>query len=421
MVAMAVRWYVASLVVPIIASAGSGWSSPIPPDDGVRRMLERHGLTVGLEVTYALQGIADGGLGAPLRERVSEDDVGNVASAIAELALDTGGAGWWRGGTVDARLEARAGRSIVQRAGTVSAVDNAALFPNVVAAFDDEVAAVTKLTFTQSVGGGLAFFGGLLDTAEGDANALAGAALSNRHFLNAALLYAPVEDATVPNVALGGGVLFEPSDAVSASFSVFGTEETAGTNPFDHVEGATFSVESTVAHALAGRAGAQTFGGLYGIDARRADIATDPRLGIALLLRGRGIPETSTDTWAVYYNAHQFVVGDAERGAGVFVRFGFSDGDPNPVRWSWAGGLAGRALLPRRPDDTWGLGAFVLGLSDADLLRGLRVGDEVGGELFYVLAVTSWLQLTADAQVVDSALPRSDTVWVLGMRTRIAL
>ena len=51
----------------------------------------------------------------------------------------------------------------------------------------------------------------------------------------------------------------------------------------------------------------------------------------------------------------------------------------------------------------------------------VNVGDEVGGELFYNLALTSWLHLTLDAQVVDSGLPRSETVWVLGVRTQIEL
>jgi porin len=389
---------------------------------GVRDALAARGLRVGVELTYAFQGIAAGGVDGPLFARRSgEEETGNVASGTLELAFETEKAGWWRGGTLDTRLEARVGRSILQRAGTVSAVDNDALFPNVVAAFDDEVAAVTKLSFTQRLGERLEVFAGLLDAAEGDANALAGSALSNEHFLNSALLYSLVEDATVPNVAFGGGLLLDPTEEVSLAFSVFGTEETAGTNPFAHVAGTTFSLEGTVAHTLLARAGAQTFGALYGIDARRVDIAADPRLGLAGVLAGDGVPDTSADTWALYYNAHQFFVGDDERGAGLFMRVGFSDGDPNPVRWNWAGGFGGRALLPARPNDTWAVGAFYLGLSHADLLKGLQVGDEVGGEMYYSVAVKSWLRLTVDAQVVDSALPHTDTVWVLGIRTQVGL
>ena len=60
-------------------------------------------------------------------------------------------------------------------------------------------------------------------------------------------------------------------------------------------------------------------------------------------------------------------------------------------------------------------------MSDEDLLKGLDVGDEVGAELFYNLAVTPWLHVTSDVQLIDPALPRADTVWVLGMRAHLNL
>ena len=54
-----------------------------------------------------------------------------------------------------------------------------------------------------------------------------------------------------------------------------------------------------------------------------------PRLGLIGLLFGLPIPTTTADTWALYYNAHQFLQGDAECGWGVFTRLGVSDGNPN--------------------------------------------------------------------------------------------
>src|SRR6185436_3502770 len=119
-------------------------------------------------LTYAFQGVAAGGLTGPVFDRVSsEDDTGNVFSGDLNLAIDSEKAGLWRGGSFEVRLEGRAGRSAVQRAGTVSAVDNDALFPNVIDRFDDEAVAITKLTVTQYAGETIALFGGLLDTAEG--------------------------------------------------------------------------------------------------------------------------------------------------------------------------------------------------------------------------------------------------------------
>jgi len=62
-----------------------------------------------------------------------------------------------------------------------------------------------------------------------------------------------------------------------------------------------------------------------------------------------------------------------------------------------------------------------VGMSDEDLLQGMGVDDEVGGEVFYNVAVTPWFHVTLDAQVIDSALPLADTAWVLGLRTHFDL
>jgi porin len=105
----------------------------------------------------------------------------------------------------------------------------------------------------------------------------------------------------------------------------------------------------------------------------------------------------------------------------MFARFGISDGDPNPVKWNLAWGLGGQGLLPTREQDRWGLGAFYLAMSDEDLLKGLGVDDEVGAELFYNVALTPWVHITPDVQVIESALPRADTVWVLAIRTHLNL
>ena len=386
---------------------------------GHRDRIEARGLRVDLDATYTFQGVASGGLDSRVAALLTaEDDLGNTFSSDLILELDSERAGLWRGGLLRVRVEGRAGESAIERAGTVSPVGNEPIYPNVVDDFDGEVIAFTELTLFQSIGRGFGVFGGLMNTAEGDANTLAGSAISNEHFLNSALLYSLVEDATVANSALGGGISYEPSERLVGSVSAFGTSETAGTDPFSGWQGTTFSTEWTFAHALGERPGAQTLGFLYGIDASRTDIARSPRVAIGSILLGLPVPSTDADTWSLYYNAEQFVHGDAERGVGVFLRLGFSDGNPNPIRWNLAAGLGGTGIVPGRPSDRFGAGFFYLGVSDADLLRGLGVGDEVGGELFYDFALTGWLRITADAQVVDPARPVSGTAVVLALRTR---
>lgn len=257
---------------------------------GVREGLSAAGLTIDFDATYTFQGVAAGGFDGPFFDLFSDEgDTGNTFSGDLMLGLDTAKAGLWRGGTFKVCVEGRAGRSVLQRAGSVSAVNNDALFPDVVDKFDDDVTAITELTYTQHLCDKVALFGGLLNTAEGDANEIAGSALSNTHFLNSAMLYSLVEDATTPNVSLGGGILFELSEDLSGSFSVFGTQETAGENPFDHTQGTTFSTEWTMGHKLLERPGAQTCGFLYGINGSRANIAANPRIVLLSILGTRRV------------------------------------------------------------------------------------------------------------------------------------
>lgn len=395
-------------------------STEVTPDDwtGRRARWTQAGLKFNFDATYVFQGVAAGGLAGPLFPAFSnEHDTGHTVSGDLRSEFDTGKAGWWDGGLLKARLQVRTGRSVVQRAGSVAAVNNDALFPNVEDKFDDTAFAISELTYRHTLSDTIAIYGGLLNTALGDENALAGSSLSHSHFLNFALLYSVVEDATVPHVALGGGLEFNPRENVSGSFSVFGSDETAGENPFRTYQGTTLATEWTMTHALAERTGAQTFGFLYGINELNTNIAADPRLVLTAILLDVPIPQTISNTWSFYYNAHQFVQGNEEGGWGVFARWGFSDGNPNFVKQNAALGLGGIGLLPRRDRDRWGLGTYLVDMSNEDLLKGLHVGNEVGGEVYYSIAAWKSVYVTFDAQVMDSAVPRVNRTWVFGMRT----
>ena len=383
---------------------------------GARTRWEESGLSLELRAVYTLQGVVAGGIdGTPLEALSSEDELGNTGSLDFVVGLDTGKAGLWSGGSFSLRIDARAGRSALSRAGTISAVNLDALIPNVTDRFDEETLAITDFSYAHDLGGGFAVYGGLLNTWEGDANELAGSAMSASHFLNGALLYSAVEDATVPNVALGGGVEWS-GEVFSGSVSLFATEESAGENPF-RADGVTLSTEWTFSHQVGELGGAQTIGFLYGGAVERTELAQDPRQFLARLLLGLAVPTTSDATWALYYNAHQYLKGNAEAGWGLFVRFGVSDGDPNPVAWNLAFGASGRGTFAGRDADSWGAGLFVLGASDEDLLAGMGIDREVGAEAYYALEVVPGFRVTIDAQVIDSALDVVDTTWVLGLRT----
>jgi len=95
--------------------------------------------------------------------------------------------------------------------------------------------------------------------------------------------------------------------------------------------------------------------------------------------------------------------------AGVFFRFGVSDGKANPIKYHYNLGIGGKGMIPGRPHDTFGLGWSYVELSDK-LIPNLRAFLDLGlerehaVELYYSVAVTPWLCVTPDLQIVQSVL-----------------
>lgn len=144
-----------------------------------------------------------------------------------------------------------------------------------------------------------------------------------------------------------------------------------------------------------------------------------------------------SDTWAVLYNFDQYFwqpKGDPKRGVGIFFTFGATDGNPNPIKYSYSMGIGGNGVVPGRPHDNFGLGwartefskDFVPFLRD-QLPLGLDHEDAI--ELYYNAALTPWLNLTADLQIINPGLKKTlgsggqlrdvDTPVVAGLRLNI--
>ncbi len=138
---------------------------------------------------------------------------------------------------------------------------------------------------------------------------------------------------------------------------------------------------------------------------------------VAGLVVNGAIPKTNKDSWAFYYNADQYIQGNEQRGWGPFLRFGVSDGDPNPIKWNIAAGIGGKGPFARQGKRP--LGCWVLITSASATLRcstWWKLNSEVGGELFYNLGITPAMHLTFDAQAVSSARPRQQTALIFGAR-----
>jgi porin len=111
------------------------------------------------------------------------------------------------------------------------------------------------------------------------------------------------------------------------------------------------------------------------------------------------------------------------KGLGLYAKAAIADGNPNPIRGSFVGGIAGHAIVPGRPLDYVGVGYFFYNFSNELQDAVAQLGDfddEQGIEAYYTLAVTPWLRLTADLQWVDPATGANKSMWVGGLRARLA-
>ena len=121
-----------------------------------------------------------------------------------------------------------------------------------------------------------------------------------------------------------------------------------------------------------------------------------------------------SNTWAVYYNFDQYLwhpEGDPKRGIGVFFRFGASDGVANPVKYATTSASAARGG-PGAPHDNFGIGWARTELSDnfvpvpASAAR-LGLDHEDAVELYYNAAITKWLRISLDLQVINPGLQKT--------------
>jgi porin len=111
------------------------------------------------------------------------------------------------------------------------------------------------------------------------------------------------------------------------------------------------------------------------------------------------------------------------KGLDFVLKAAIADGNPNIIQSSIIIGLAGQGMIPGRPDDSFGIGAFAYNFSNALQSRVnplLDFNDEQGLEAWYNLALTRWWKLGADLQLINPATGRNDVAVTGGLRTSIA-
>ncbi len=389
---------------------------------GARNDLASKGITFDANLTQIEQGVVDGGKNGAWEYGGRGNLTGN---------LDTQKLGLWPGGFLTAELEGNWSDSVNAKTGSLMPVNTNQLFPlptgnNV---------AMPNLTFAQFVSPYAGAAVGKFDTMlSGDPNEFAHGK-GDGQFFNLAFNINPTLLLAVPASTLGAGLIVLPTKDPSAAivnFSVLSSTGKASTFGFDDLssDNLSFVGQGRVRTDFFGLSGHQLVGAAY---SNKQFTQLDQRIGF--VIQNRRFSKQD-GTWAVYYNFDQFVYEidpNAGRGVGLFGRFGASDGDANPLHYFGSFGVGGKGIMSERPLDRCGIGYYYLAVANPTFqvpIAGTKsfLRDEWGFEAFYNIAITPWMLLTPDLQVVGPSQKRQitngesiETATVLGIRVQLIL
>ena len=388
---------------------------------GIRNDLAAKGITFDMNLTQVYQGILDGGKDKAWKY----GGRGNFT-----INVDTQKLGLWPGGFFTVEVEGNFTNTVNALTGALMPVNSSQLYPTPSAVKNNNlnVPNVSFMQFFSHYAGVVIGKLATLTDTSGDMNEFAHGK-GDIQFMNLAFNINPVVSLIVPYSTLGGGFIIlptkDPNEAI-INFMVLQTNGKASVEGFDdlHSNQLTFATEGRVRTNFFGLTGHQLMGFAY---SNKTFTSLDQSL--RFILENRSI-EKQKGSWAFYYNFDQYLY-EPEKGSGqgigIFGRFGVSDGNPNPMHFFFSFGVGGKGIIPGRPRDRYGIGFYYMDVNNPkftgpittrDFLR-----DEYGFEAFYNFAITPWLQLTPDIQVVRPAQKRVfpsgksvDTASVLGFR-----
>jgi porin len=429
---------------------GDFWSRPRLTGDwgGLRDQLAAKGVVFDVDLLVTPQDTLSGG------RSTGGDTWGN---ADYTLNVDTEKAGLWPGGFLKVSVDSSFGTALTN-SGAIVPVNTATLIP----APNDRTTTLMDATFMQFLSEKFGLVLGKFDTFAAGGQEFYGD--YNTQFLNAAFNF-PMTLEQVPVSAFGGGVIVLPTEGTTLSLLALGSDGT----PTDNNVGDAFSNGTMLVGSAQvtikpfGLIGHQNFGFSW-TNQERFSLEQDPSNLALILLQDRfprlenpgpvleqilarffpGLtvptvpPNRGSSSWSVSYAFDQYFwqpAGDSKHGIGVFFSAGASDGNPNPIKYAFLAGLGGKGVASSRPNDTFGVAVARTQFSSAFIpyLRervDLGLDHEDAFEAFYNLALTGWLSITADLQVIDPALKKTlppsglrllnvDNATVAGLRFRV--
>jgi len=401
---------------------------------GVRNKMAMKGIIAEIDLTTVYQHQAHGGAQSDsiLLNTSGKQEGHNEVMGLGDIfmAFDTQKAGLWEGGIFKFRALGRFGDSLQFRSAGITPTNTLSVQP--VDDLDEETFDITDLSYTHFIIPKFALFTGLFSTFDADLNPFAGSDRGKSDFMNFDFKMSATSLSNAPFKTFGGGFLAMPHKRLTLTGAVYSRSELSGRSPFDNVDDAGVAFEAYVSHEIGKLPGGHCFN-VTNSWKSQTELDFDPRVLLLPpgLVPDRALPEKSGHSWSASYNFYQYfqvykggppawsilMPTARPKGWGMFLRAGISDGNPNPIKWSFAGGLSGDN--PLRTQDRWGAGFFSKGISDEKSLGVLNIHDERGVEFFYNAEITPWCHITADVQYIDVGLPNANNSVVLGLRTKI--
>ena len=390
---------------------------------GARNDLAKKGVTFDLNLTQVGQGNISGG-----------KDVGWEYGGRGDLTinLDTQKMGWWPGGFITVEVEGNFGNSVNPQTGAIMPVNTNQIFPT---SGSDQlnIPNVSIMQFFSHYIGVVVGKVATITAHTGDMNEFAHGK-GDTQFLNLAFNANPTVLVTVPYSTLAAGVIIlptkNPGEAI-ITINALDASGAANSSGFDTVfkGNTTYSIEGRVRTNFFGMTGHQLIGATY---SARNFTSLDQRI----IIDNHGI-EQKDNSWSFHYNFDQFLYEPKKgQGIGIFGRFGASDGNPNPVHYFYSIGVGGKGVISGRPLDQFGIGYYYMDITSPKFTgplatREVPLQSGQGFEAYYNFAITPWMKLTPDIQVVRggqkdklvSTIPpvkqSIDTATVVGLRLQI--
>ena len=397
---------------------------------GTRTELAEKGIFIDLGLTQVFLGNAHGG-------KNTADSAEYSGSCDLTLKFDTARMGLWPGGLLTLRAETWFGHNLHGDAGSIMTVNSDALFP---VPGDSGKTTLSEFYFAQALSEKFVLVFGKMDLASSlDQNAFASS--EKTQFMNLGLRANPALLPFGPYTTMGVATVYMPTKWLKISTGINdndpdGAVTKTGFNTAFHGRD-WYSVgqeyEFTIkpwekeGHLRLGWAWtAQNFVALESDGRLGLDLGPIRKtLRLVALATGLREPESSSDSYVLYYNFDQYLYTEANdpmQGFGLFGRFGYSTGESNPIEQFYSIGVGGKGILPERDKDTYGLGYYFVKLTD-ELPDRLNINSEQGVELYYNIEVTHWFHLTPDLQVIvnpGGGIGDRDVAVVYGIRGQMS-